>query len=82
MKIKYLGTGAFEGMPALFCGCEVCKRARAAGGKNIRSRSQALVNDELLLDFNADTCMHFQRYGLDLGKVRACLITHSHCDHL
>lgn len=82
MKIKYLGTAAFEGVPALFCKCKVCRDSFMRGGKNIRSRSQAIINDELLLDFNADTCMHYQKYGLDFDKLCGCLITHSHCDHL
>ena len=34
----------------MFCRCELCEKARALGGKNIRTRSQALVNDDLLLD--------------------------------
>ena len=25
MKIKYLGTAAAEGIPAVFCECETCK---------------------------------------------------------
>ena len=28
MKIAYLGTSAAEGIPALFCHCDVCKYAR------------------------------------------------------
>ena len=28
MEIKYLGTAAAEGWPAVFCTCEACKRAR------------------------------------------------------
>ncbi len=82
MKIKYLGTAAYEGVPAMFCQCDVCKRARALGGKNIRSRSQALVNDEILLDFNADTNAHYLKYNFDWQKIEGILITHSHCDHL
>ncbi len=82
MKIMYLGTAAYEGVPSLFCNCKVCKDSRARGGKNIRSRSQALINGEVLIDFNADTVAHFLKYGYDCDKVRACLITHSHCDHL
>lgn len=82
MKIKYLGTAAYEGIPSLFCRCEVCERVRREGGRNLRSRSQALVNDELLLDFPADTVWHFQRFGMDWEKIGDCLITHSHCDHL
>ena len=82
MKIKYLGTAAFEGIPALFCECRICKKTRAAGGRNLRSRQQALINDELLLDYNADTVWHAQKYGLDFSRIGDCLSTHSHCDHL
>lgn len=82
MKIKFLGTAAYEGVPALFCECEVCRKSKLAGGRNLRSRSQALVNDELLLDFPPDTVWHSQRYGMDWSKIDDCLITHSHSDHL
>lgn len=47
----------------------------------MRSRSQALINDELLIEFNADTVWHFQKYGFDWEKICGCMITHSHCDH-
>ena len=50
MKLKYLGTAAAEGYPAMFCNCENCRKAFAKGGKNIRSRIQALVEDALLID--------------------------------
>ena len=81
MKITYLGTAAFEGVPALFCSCPVCEEARRLGGKNIRTRSQALINEDLLIDFNADTFTHFLKGNHDIRKVENCLITHSHCDH-
>lgn len=82
MKIRYLGTAAYDAIPALFCQCDTCMRARALGGRNIRSRCQALVNEDLLLDFNPDTVMHFQRDNIDCNKIDYCLITHSHEDHL
>lgn len=82
MKIKYLGTAAYEGVPAMFCNCEVCKKARAAGGKNIRTRSQAIVDDKLMIDFNADTVTHTLNYGVDWEKIEGVIVTHSHCDHL
>lgn len=82
MKIKYLGTAAYEGVPSPFCNCRVCRLSKKAGGRNMRSRSQALINDELLMDFNADTVWHFHKYGFDWDKIGDCLITHSHCDHL
>lgn len=81
MKIKYLGTAAAEGVPAIFCACDTCKKARANGGKDIRTRSQALIDGKLLIDFGADTYSHVLKYGLDLTEIRECLITHVHSDH-
>lgn len=81
MKIKFLGTAAAEGWPAVFCNCESCKKAQSLGGKNVRTRSQILVNDDLLVDLPPDTYMHKLLCGLDLSKVRTLLVTHSHMDH-
>jgi phosphoribosyl 1,2-cyclic phosphate phosphodiesterase len=82
MKIKYLGTAAAEGWPGLFCACDHCRRARLAGGRNIRTRSQAVIDDQLLIDFPPDTYLHVLQHGLDLTTVTHCLITHDHSDHL
>lgn len=81
MKIKFLGTIAAEGGPALFCNCSYCKEAQRRGGKDIRTRSQILINDDLLVDFPADTYLHKLQYNLDLSKIRYLLLTHSHHDH-
>ena len=82
MKIKFLGTAAAEGIPALFCDCRVCQNARRVGGKEIKTRSQAIVDDKILIDFPADTYMHSLYGGLDLISIRHCIITHGHMDHL
>ena len=81
MKITFLGTAAAEGFPAVFCNCEHCQRARALGGKNIRTRSQTLINDDLLIDLPADTYLHFLQNGIRGDKIGTLLITHSHSDH-
>lgn len=81
MKLTYLGTAASEGWPAVFCNCEYCLKAKQAGGKNIRTRSQAIIDDELLIDLGPDTYMHMLNNNLDLSAVKHCLITHSHVDH-
>jgi len=81
MKIKFLGTAAAEGWPALFCNCESCQKARKNGGKNIRTRSSCLINDEYMVDFPPDTYMHVLMNQLDLSKVEHLLVTHSHDDH-
>lgn len=81
MKITYLGTAAAEGMPAVWCNCEACKRARIERGKSIRTRSQMLINDDLLVDFPMDTYLHALMFNLDLSSVKNVLITHAHMDH-
>lgn len=82
MRLRYLGTAAAEGWPGLFCRCAFCGRARELGGKNIRTRSQAILDDTLLIDFPPDTYLHMLRDGLDLPSIRDLLITHTHDDHL
>ena len=82
MKITFLGTAAAEGFPAIFCNCEYCNEARRLGGKNIRTRSQALIDDELLIDFPADTYSHFLKHGIRGDEIKYLIITHGHSDHL
>ncbi len=81
MQITYYGTSASEAWPALFCSCRACELARKYGGKNIRTRCQALVDTSLLIDFPPDTNYHAQQYHLNLQAVKTLLITHSHHDH-
>ena len=81
MKITFLGTAAAEGFPAIFCNCEYCQKARENKGKNIRSRHQTLINDDLLIDFPADTYHHALYNELRLDKVKYLVLTHSHSDH-
>lgn len=81
MRFQFLGTGASEGFPALFCNCTVCSEARRLGGKNLRLRSALLVNDDLLVDFGPDLLAAAQRLNLNLWKVRTGLVTHTHEDH-
>ena len=58
MKLKYLGTAAAEGIPGMFCNCRVCRNALEVRGKEIKTRSQALLDDKLLIDFPPDTYLH------------------------
>lgn len=82
MKITYYGTAAAEGIPALFCKCRVCEEARKNRGKDVKTRSQALIDDKILIDFPADTYMHALNYNLPLADIHTCIVTHSHSDHL
>lgn len=81
MKIKYYGTGAGYGLPEVFCDCRICRHARENGGKNIRTRSQAVIDDCLALDLSVDTFYHCAFAGLNMRKIRHVLVTHSHHDH-
>lgn len=81
MKLQYLGTAAAEGWPALFCDCESCRKARTAGGRNIRTRSQAMLDDRLLIDLPPDTYHHLLTNNIDISFIENLIITHSHEDH-
>lgn len=81
MKIKFLGTGGSEAVPALFCRCEVCERARRNKGKEIRSRASTLIDGKVMIDFSPDTFYHAAYMDFDLTAVSSLLITHSHSDH-
>ena len=81
MILKYLGTAAAEGWPAVFCNCDYCNQARTRGGKSIRTRSQALIDKDLLIDFPVDTYHHALINNLNLSQVKYALITHTHSDH-
>ncbi len=82
MKFTFLGTASCEGIPALFCNCPRCAAARVLGGKNVRTRAQAMIDDDILIDLPPDTLYHFQTRGIEGHKLRHLLVTHSHSDHL
>ena len=69
MKIKILGSGGGESFPASFCCCAHCEEARKAGGKSLRSLSQTLIDDDLLIDFPSDTDAHCREYNINLGRI-------------
>lgn len=81
MKLTYLGTGAAEGVPGIYCKCGICQNAREKGGREIRTRSQALLEGDLLIDYPADTYLHSLTYDMNLPEITQLIITHSHSDH-
>ena len=81
MKYKYLGTGAAEGMPALFCACPVCLRSIEEGGRSLRTRSCTLLGDDVLIDLSPDIHAQKLRHGLRLDRLKAIVFTHAHPDH-
>ncbi len=81
MKLQFLGTGAAEGIPALFCGCDYCKAVKNRGGKEVRTRSQVLIDGTLSIDFPPDAFTHAVNGKLDFSAIEHLLVTHSHMDH-
>lgn len=82
MKLTFLGTAAANAYPEAFCRCENCNRARAFGGRSLRKRSAALINDDLLIDLGPDIMSAAQMHNCLLTNVSYCLQTHAHADHL
>lgn len=82
MRIRLLGTGAADGIPAFCAKTPVSAYAREHGGKDRRTRAAALIDGELKLDFGPDTLAQIQRDGLDPSDWSAVLFTHSDDDHL
>lgn len=81
MNIRLLGTGGADGIPAFYSDSRVSLYARAHGGKDIRSRSAALVDGTFKLDLGPDTWGQLVRDNLDAREWTALLFTHSDADH-
>ena len=71
MKIQYLGTAAAEGIPAMFCTCELCRKTARAGSAEVRCRSSVLINDQILIDLTPDIYYQKMRWNLDLSQLEA-----------
>ena len=81
MKITFLGTGAAEQYPGIWCKCDYCSYAREKGGRNIRFTSSIHFADTCLIDFPADIFNKALQYKIDLLPTELLLCTHSHEDH-
>jgi phosphoribosyl 1,2-cyclic phosphate phosphodiesterase len=81
MNIRLLGTGAADGIPGLYSDNRVSRYAREHGGMDMRTRSAALVDDLIKIDFPPDTLCQLQRERLNARDWSAIVFTHSHEDH-
>ncbi|MCD8308538.1 MAG: MBL fold metallo-hydrolase [Clostridia bacterium] len=81
MKVKYLGTAAAEGVPAMFCKCTVCENIRRLGESEYRTRSQVLIDGCLSVDFPPEAYAHSLKFNFSCGDIKYILATHSHMDH-
>lgn len=81
MKLKYLGMATAEGISGVFCKCETCKKTLAPGDRHIRTGSQAVIDDALLIDLPADTYLHYPQHRFPLYSAKQYLITHFHPEY-
>lgn len=77
-----MGTGAADGVPALFGEDRVSKYAREHGGRELRTRCGALVDGTVKIDLPPDTWMQCAAQGVDATEWTALVFTHSDDDHL
>ena len=78
MKIKFLGTSAGWPLPRLGCRDQVYT---SLDPKGKRTRSQALINERLLLDVGPDTYVHLNAPDINPTTIEYAAITHEHPDH-
>lgn len=79
-KFILLGTGTSVGVPALGCGCDVC---RSSNPRNKRTRCSAVLGlpeGNLLIDTSPD--LRTQLLREEVGIVHAVAFTHEHADHI
>ncbi len=82
MKVTFLGTAAYEGIPAQWCECQVCAKAWEKRGKEVRRRTSYLIDDDILVDYGPDIAWQCIDFNVDLRQIDYMLITHPHSDHL
>jgi phosphoribosyl 1,2-cyclic phosphate phosphodiesterase len=81
MELRFLGTAAAEGVPAMYCRCQACMTARKRGGKDIRTRSSFRIGSRYQIDLGPDANWQMHRLGIDMYDVEHLFITHTHDDH-
>ena len=82
MKIQFLGTAAAEGIPAIWCECEVCQKAKQLKGKEIRRRCSYLIDDDTIVDFGPDSYWQSIDFNIDQTILKRVIFTHPHEDHM
>ena len=81
MRILVTGSGGADGIPGFFANSNVSRYARKNGGKDVRTRSGALVDGVLKIDFGPDTFAQCCALDLDPCEWNHIVYTHSHDDH-
>ena len=82
MRVKFLGTAAAEGIPAIWCECEVCKKAKQLKGKELRRRCSYLIDEDTIVDFGPDSYWQSIDFDVDHTALKRIIFTHPHEDHM
>jgi len=83
MKIRFLGTGAAEGIPSFGCTCQRCQVARKEWGPNVRQRASILIEaagHRILLDTPPEISTLLNR--AEIFDLSAIFLSHEHFDHI
>ena len=81
MELHLLGTGGADGIPSFFGRGDLTDFAREHGGKDVRTRSGAVLDGVLKIDFGPDTYAQAAAQGLSPSDWKWIVVTHSHYDH-
>ncbi len=80
IKVTILGSGTSMGVPMIACNCETCT---SSDQRDKRTRSSALIETagkRILIDATPE--LRLQCLANNIASIDACLITHTHADHI
>lgn len=81
MRLCFLGTGAAEEVPSVWCACERCRRIRELGGRNRRRNACAYLEPGIIIDHPPTLTSQAWDAGVDMSQVNHVVFTHGHMDH-
>ncbi len=80
LELVFLGTGAGNGVPVFYCGCDVCREAeRDPRCRRTRSALAVLGSEIALIDAPPELMGQLAREGI--RRVDHLFLTHAHADH-
>ena len=83
MKIRFLGTGAAEGIPSFGCTCQRCQMAREKRSHNVRQHAALLIEaagHRILLDTPPEISSQLDQ--AEVFDLSAVFLSHEHFDHI
>ena len=79
-ELVFLGTGAGNGVPVFYCGCEACREAHLDPAcRRTRSALAVLGEETALIDAPPELMTQLVREGI--RRVDRLFLTHAHPDH-